>query len=97
MYELGTLEEQGHENVGANVAKNCIDILVTVGKKADFIAKGAREMGMSAENMHSFENNQLAGYFLEKFLLPEDTVLIKGSRGMHMETIVAMLTERKES
>lgn len=97
MYELGDLEKEGHEAVGTGVVNNGIDILVTVGKKAESIAIAAKKDGMTTENIHIFQNNDLAGKFLQGFLLSEDTVLVKGSRGMHMETIVDMLTERIES
>lgn len=92
MYELGELEEQGHLEVGYKVATSGIDYLVTVGKKAAIIAKGAVKRGMDSKKVFIFPDNDKAIIFLLGFLHSQDTLLVKGSRGMHMETIVSALT-----
>ena len=45
--ELGKFSKQLHEKVGEEVVKNNIDILITVGKEANYIADKAKEIGMS--------------------------------------------------
>lgn len=90
MYELGQAAEAGHREVGA-VAAGCADLLVAVEGEggARWIAAGAREAGMAA--VHLFTDKAAATAFLLERLQPGDTVLIKGSRGMQMEEIVAAL------
>ncbi|MEG6616425.1 UDP-N-acetylmuramoyl-tripeptide--D-alanyl-D-alanine ligase [Peptococcaceae bacterium 1198_IL3148] len=89
MFELGAREVRGHYETGA--AAVGVDLLVTVGQLAKNIATGAKESGMAAEKVQWFADNQSATSFLKSSLQPGDIVLIKGSRGMHMEEIVAAL------
>ncbi len=90
MLELGAQEEAGHRLVGARVAE-VAQRLITVGPRAQLIAAEAIARGMPAAAVHSVGNNQEAIATLTKLLEPGDTVLIKGSRGMKMEEIVAAL------
>ncbi|MBM7855935.1 UDP-N-acetylmuramoyl-tripeptide--D-alanyl-D-alanine ligase [Desulfohalotomaculum tongense] len=86
MFELGTRERQGHYETGK--AASQVDLLVTVGELARNIAAGAREAGLPSNQVHWFADNRSAVSFLKKFLLPGDIVLVKGSRGMHLEEVV---------
>jgi UDP-N-acetylmuramoyl-tripeptide--D-alanyl-D-alanine ligase len=94
MYELGSYEVPGHREVGETAAELRIDYLFTVGFLAEEIARGAREKGMPPERVRSFPDNQEALAFLYSFLEPGDLVLVKGSRAMHMEEIVAGLCKQ---
>jgi len=91
MYELGMYSESGHKKTGMAVVRFGCDCLLTVGTLAKNIALGAFEAGMKSENVIVCENNQEAIKKLEEILLPNDAVLIKGSRGMKMEEIVTEL------
>lgn len=90
MLELGLYEEQGHRKVGIRAAE-VADVLVTVGELGQLIARAAGESGMKAENIHSFLNSSEVSEFLKDFLTEKDVVLVKGSRGMRMDKIVAAL------
>jgi UDP-N-acetylmuramoyl-tripeptide--D-alanyl-D-alanine ligase len=90
MLELGLYEEQGHRKVGIRAAE-VADVLVTVGELGQLIARAAGESGMKGKNIHSFLTGHEASEFLKEFLLEKDVVLIKGSRGMRMDKIVADL------
>jgi UDP-N-acetylmuramoyl-tripeptide--D-alanyl-D-alanine ligase len=46
--------------------------------------------------IHQTTSNAEAGSLLRTLITPGDTILIKGSRGMAMETIVAELQQRTE-
>ena len=46
MLELGAFSEELHKQVGKEVVKNEIDILITVGKEAINIAETAKKEGM---------------------------------------------------
>ncbi len=92
MLELGRYEHQGHQKVGIRAAE-VADVIVTVGQLAKIIAKSAADMRFKGENIHSFEDSSKAIAFLKKYLTESDVVLVKGSRGMHMDKIVAALED----
>jgi UDP-N-acetylmuramoyl-tripeptide--D-alanyl-D-alanine ligase len=94
MLELGQYERQGHEMIGIRSAE-VADVLITVGERARVIAQAAYEAGMLESEITSVADNQLAIEVLAEMIGPEDVVLIKGSRGMRMDTIAPAL-ELKE-
>lgn len=89
MLEQGSFAEDNHRLVGKYVADYGIDALVTVGRDACYIADEAKKLGV--KNVYEFENNNLAGEFLLKYLEKGDAVLFKASRGMRLEEISAYL------
>ena len=90
MLELGPYEEQGHRKVGIRAAE-VADVLVTVGELGQLIAQAASAAGYKADKLHSFADSDEAIHFLKGFLKEKDVVLVKGSRGMRMDKIVAAL------
>ena len=94
MLELGRYEEIGHQMVGVRAAE-VADEIVTVGQRAQMIAKAARSNKFMKTMITELENSEQAIEFLEARLSKNDVALIKGSRGMRMDTIVAALEERK--
>ncbi len=97
MLELGDYSDRGHREVGAEAARQGVDLLVTVGQLAAQIAEGARSAGLPADRVVSCAGNPAALAELEPRLRAGDTVLVKGSRGMRMEEIVAGLRRRLEA
>jgi UDP-N-acetylmuramoyl-tripeptide--D-alanyl-D-alanine ligase len=91
MLELGELARSAHLELGAAVAKSAIDELITVGPLARGIAEGAIGAGFEPSKVHSFASNEETATFLRRTQQPGQLVLIKGSRGMRMEEIVAAL------
>lgn len=90
MLELGQYEIQGHEMVGMRAAQ-VAEIMVTVGERSHITAEAARRAGMKTSQIYEFENQGEATHFLKGFLTSKDVVLIKGSRGIHMDLIVSAL------
>lgn len=90
MLELGSYEVEGHRLVGRRAA-DVVSVLVTVGELARLIGEEARAAGMPNGAVHIVSSNDEAVSVLEKLLTDGDFVLIKGSRGMAMEHIVALL------
>jgi UDP-N-acetylmuramoyl-tripeptide--D-alanyl-D-alanine ligase len=90
MLELGPYEKQGHEMVGARAAE-IVDELVTVGVRARTIAQSAWQAGLRRESITEFEDIPPVAEFLQQHLTAQHVVLIKGSRGMHMDRIVTAL------
>ena len=90
MLELGRYETHGHQKVGIRAAE-VADIIVTVGGVSEIIARSAADTGFSEKNIYSFAETTEAIEFLTDFLTEDDVVLVKGSRGMRMDKIVASL------
>ena len=55
--EVGDYSKQIHVKVGREVVKNNIDILITVGIDARYIAESALKHGMSEKNVFIYNNN----------------------------------------
>lgn len=93
MLELGAATEEGHREVGRKVAEEGHDRLWAVGPHARDILAGARDAGMDESRMSGFDDPESAIAKLAK--VPEGTqwILVKGSRGIHLEKIVAHLKE----
>ncbi len=90
MLELGGFEEKGHRLVGRRAAET-VDKLVTVGPRGRIIAQEAQALGMDEDDLFAVESNQEAVEVLRRLIASGDLILIKGSRGMKMEEIVAEL------
>jgi len=93
MLELGSYEERGHRKVGRRVAE-VADKLVTVGTLGAIIGREATAIGMDKDDVFFAEDNQQAVRVLQEIVAADDLILVKGSRGVHMEEIVAQLGEK---
>ncbi|TVM00326.1 MAG: UDP-N-acetylmuramoyl-tripeptide--D-alanyl-D-alanine ligase [Candidatus Brocadia sp. WS118] len=88
MLELGSDAVQLHREIGETVAHLGIDLLWAVGNYAAEIAKAAKLAGMPDRRVVSFKDvADIAASEMSEFR-ENDTVLIKGSRGMRMENIL---------
>jgi len=96
MLELGSYEEEGHRLVGGRAAQVAAK-LVTVGSRARWIAEEALAAGMKSTDVHPAANNNDAIAVLLGLIQRGDIVLVKGSRGLAMESIVDALAETAES
>ena len=90
MLELGPYEREGHEKVGVRAAE-VAHRLITVGPRAKIIAAAAQEAGMPAGHVWATDTPEEAVAVLRRILTPEDVVLVKASRGMHLDRVVAAL------
>jgi UDP-N-acetylmuramoyl-tripeptide--D-alanyl-D-alanine ligase len=91
MLELGTGELRFHREVGRFFAGLRFDRLLTVGRRAEAIAAGARQAGFPAGRIACFQEAAAAGEFLRRDLGQDRkaVVLFKGSRGMALEKAIA--------
>ena len=96
MLELGAYEEEGHRLVGGRAAQ-VVHKLVTVGSRARWIAEEALAAGMQPADVHPTGSNDDAIGVLLGLIRSNDIVLIKGSRGLAMETIVDALAGSSET
>jgi len=90
MAELGEVERDGHRKVGCRAA-DVVAVLVTVGRRARLIAEEARACGLASDRVVEVAGNDEALARLRELVQPGDIVLVKGSRSMAMEEIVAGL------
>ncbi|NMA04084.1 MAG: UDP-N-acetylmuramoyl-tripeptide--D-alanyl-D-alanine ligase, partial [Clostridiales bacterium] len=93
MFEMGDFAEEGHRSVGRHLANKEVDLLITVGEMACWIALEAEENGLKEGNIFSVFTNEDAINILKRTIKSGDAILIKGSRGMAMEKIVRFLQE----
>ena len=91
MLELGDFEEEGHRKVGRR-AVDVVSVLVAVGPRGRTIGQEALACGMAKREVLIVEDNEQAIAHLRQIIGQGDIVLVKGSRGMQMEEIVAALT-----
>jgi UDP-N-acetylmuramoyl-tripeptide--D-alanyl-D-alanine ligase len=94
MLELGQYERQGHEMVGLRAAQ-VADSLLTLGGRAHMIAEAARRSGMRKTSVLEFDELDQIVEWLNQNLTKNDSVLIKGSHGLHMDRIVNVLEVRR--
>ncbi len=85
MLELGENAPEYHAKVGEYAAKKGVDILVCYGKNSKFMADRADELGLHPA--HSEESKIILNFMKYKFR-PDDIVLFKASRGMHLEELI---------
>jgi UDP-N-acetylmuramoyl-tripeptide--D-alanyl-D-alanine ligase len=95
MLELGDDELVFHAEVGRVVAELGYDLLVTVGRRARALAEGAREAGLPAAAVVSFDTPEDAGAWLEGRVHAGTTVLFKASRGVALERAIAAFTGQR--
>ncbi|HUY14444.1 MAG TPA: UDP-N-acetylmuramoyl-tripeptide--D-alanyl-D-alanine ligase [Terriglobia bacterium] len=91
MLELGPSSPQLHREVGAICTRNGIDWLAAVQGDARYFLDGARQAGFALERMAYFDRAREAAEFCCGLLAPGDVVLVKGSRGVHLEELVNAL------
>lgn len=89
MYELGEREDKLHFGVGV-FARSCgIDELVAIGPLSEHIAEGACG---GQTRVTCYPSREAFLKHREDHVKAGDLILVKASRGMHMETIVEELT-----
>ena len=87
MLELGVSTQAEHYRVGRIAAENA-DILLAYGPNASRTVSGAVTGGMN--NVRAFDDHAELASELKRIAKAGDTMLFKGSHGMHMEIPLAM-------
>ncbi len=90
MLELGEVSDDGHRAVGVAAARS-VDWLVVVGRGAAGIAEGAVEAGMERSRVVQVADVDAAAAEVPPRLRDGDVVLVKGSRGVGLDRLVADL------
>lgn len=90
MLELGEGHEHGHIAVGEAAAGAC-ELLIVVGRDARGIVDGALAAGLDAARIHHVADEEDALEALRPRLRDGDTILVKASRGVALDRLVAAL------
>jgi len=95
MLELGAESAELHREAGRSVgATGKADWIIGVRGAAADMVRAAIEAGHPRERTKFFDNSEEAASFLTGFLERGDLLLIKGSRGVRMERILAAIETR---
>ena len=91
MLELGEGSQKAHFDLGQQAQHSGIDELVAVGEFAEDMVAGARGEGLASAQTHVYPDRQGVAEYLKEILREGDLVLVKGSRGVALETVVEEL------
>ncbi|MBU1274460.1 MAG: UDP-N-acetylmuramoyl-tripeptide--D-alanyl-D-alanine ligase [Proteobacteria bacterium] len=91
MKELGDYAAELHRQTGLLAAQAGCRLVVALGRHAEQVAQGAREGGMSPEQTLIFAVMDELLEEITQLLDTRDLVLVKGSRSMAMERVVARI------
>jgi len=94
MLELGRWSESLHRDVGSYVAKSGIDVLVGIRGEACHLVDAAKCAGLAVDAAFFFPDAASAGEHLRRIAHPGDVILLKGSRGTHVEYALEKFLER---
>ncbi|MGB3225331.1 MAG: UDP-N-acetylmuramoyl-L-alanyl-D-glutamate--2,6-diaminopimelate ligase [Desulforhopalus sp.] len=98
MLELGPVSGQAHYEIGKLIAELAIDYVGVVGEFKKNVVQGALDHGFHKDRLHMFEGKEVAARWIHEMvdcekLAQNDVVLVKASRGLRFETIVAELVD----
>ncbi|MEY4480609.1 MAG: hypothetical protein RLZZ267_1287 [Bacillota bacterium] len=90
MLELGPDAEMFHREIGRMLTPHVVDAVLTYGPQAAWIAEEAKANFADA-NVQHLEDHAAIADLIRQFSNEQDIVLIKASRGMKMEQVIAFL------
>jgi len=94
MLEMGEHGPALHAEAGRAAAEAGLDLVVGVQGNAEHLAAAACTGGVAALFL---SDAQAAGRWLKQNLRKGDVVLVKGSRGVHLERVIEAVTQQLES
>lgn len=96
MAELGEESTLLHARLGSEVVTQCgADLLIACGRFAENVVAGARAAGMPSNRSIPCSTPDETLPYLDRAIAPGDVVLVKGSRAMAMERVVAAMQETR--
>jgi UDP-N-acetylmuramoyl-tripeptide--D-alanyl-D-alanine ligase len=93
MAELGQYSETLHTELGMQIAKAGVDLMLSVGRLSKTAAKAAKANAKKKLQTKSFEDTLTACNKLHEFIKDYDIILVKGSRTARLEAAVDKLKE----
>ncbi|HUV35679.1 MAG TPA: UDP-N-acetylmuramoyl-tripeptide--D-alanyl-D-alanine ligase [Patescibacteria group bacterium] len=96
MLELGELSGELHREAGIYCGKAGLDGLFTLGSETVELNRAAAEQRKAPSTISHFIDADTLAHHLNGFLAEGDGVLVKGSRGMEMERVIAAIEKLRE-
>jgi UDP-N-acetylmuramoyl-tripeptide--D-alanyl-D-alanine ligase len=87
MLELGTYAKRLHTELGRRLADAKVKKVIAVGSFAKTVVDGAKKAGMSAKSLFTVDTSENAVAVVKDQVREGDMVLLKGSRGVHLEVV----------
>lgn len=87
MLELGVCTQAEHYRIG-RIAAEKADVLMAYGPNAPRVIGGAITGGMNDRCAKAYDDQKKLAEALSRIARPGDVILVKGSRGMHMERVL---------
>lgn len=91
MFELGDMSRDAHTRVGEVAAARNIDFVICVGKDSKYIYEGAVDKGIDKHKILYYRTKEELIDDIHELVKAEDTIIIKASRGMHLEKVIERL------
>ena len=96
MKDLGGLSKEAHQSLGKTIAASNINVLVTIGKEAETIAKSAKSSSFKRKIIIAKGIGEINDS-IRKFKMDKSLILVKGSRHAHLERLVFALQGKSTS
>ena len=93
MLELGDAAEEMHRRIGMLLGTIGVNAVFLQGEYSAITAAAAQDGGLPRENIFIMRDSKEGIAYLKKYMKKGDWVLVKGSRRMKMEMIVAQIRE----
>jgi UDP-N-acetylmuramoyl-tripeptide--D-alanyl-D-alanine ligase len=87
MLELEQFSKRLHTSLGKDLASSDVKKIIVVGQFAKYVADSAIKAGFPAKSIFTAAKSEDAVEIARKNIKEGDTVLLKGSRGVYLETI----------
>lgn len=91
MLDLGETTQKIHEDLGKSIAHYQCDEVFCIGELSKYIEKGASCKGLKTRY---FENQESLVNALLPYTQKECMILVKGSRGLHLDLVIDALKEK---
>lgn len=91
MLEMGEFSQKFHEQVGKYAALSGIDTIICVGEDSKYMYNAAKDNKTLNQQILYFENQQNLQKEILNIIRQYDTILVKASRGMHLENTVEQI------
>ena len=90
MRELGKYSAEAHKQISPLLKENA-DLLILVGQEMKIAAEECKRIGVPSENIFWFADSKEAARKAKEIVKPGDLILVKGSRGVHLEEVTLNL------
>jgi UDP-N-acetylmuramoyl-tripeptide--D-alanyl-D-alanine ligase len=87
MLELGRYSKRLHMQLGRELAHAGVAKILAVGQFASTVAEGARTGDLAFDSIYTADSSESAVSIARQVINEGDVVLLKGSRGVHLETV----------